>query len=209
MNSIILGLNSDIAKNISGRLVGDGWRVFGTSRSTCDFTDKRSIDKSYELIGMAWDLLIFAVGALEPIGKFQSIEADDWDRCVMVNTLGPLRMFRHLLTHANAGASAVFFSGTNPTKRNPLYSAYSSSKAMLVRAVEEIDGEVKPKCFVLAPGFVRTKIHASHDVASRQDGTSHEDIYACLKHCMSRPKEEIGGRVVHVPTWLTVWKEMN
>lgn len=207
--ALILGINSDIAMNLAGRLKNEDWQIYGTSRSGCDFSKKESIDKAVLMIAMPWDLLIVGVGALEPIGKFASIHPDDWEAGVMVNCIGPLRMFHHLIPHRQTGASAVFFSGTNPMKSNPLYSSYSAAKAMLVRAVQEIDSEIDTKCFVLAPGFVRTKIHEVHDVSERKDGTTHEQIYGCLKHLLSRPKSEVGGKVFHVPTWFQLWKEMG
>lgn len=216
MNALILGLQSDIAKNISERLTADGWSVQGTVRSSCDFASNESIDKAVSLIAQPWDLALFSVGDLMPIGKFSGIHPDDWARSVQVNATGPLRMLYHLIPHRRPNACAVFFSGTNPLKTNPLYSAYSASKAMLVRAVQEIDSEMPDlRCFCLAPGFVMTKIHdATIKARVRNErlalggGTSHEAIYACLKYYMGRPKNEVGGRLIHVPTWAQAWLEM-
>lgn len=206
MNCIILGLNSDIARHIAQRLITDGHTVAGTVRSSCDFSNNDSIDKAVGLIAMPWDLLVCAVGSLMPIGKFASVHPNDWAQCVQINALGPLRMFNHLIPHRRPGASAVFFSGTNPQKTNPLYSAYSSSKALLTTAVQEIDSELTDcKVFTLAPGFVRTKIHLVHDVSLRKDGVTHDTIYACLKHLISRPKIEVGGKKIYVPQWAEVW----
>ena len=207
--AIILGINSDIAKNISGRLIGDGWQVFGTSRSSCDFASNASIDKAVSMVAMPWDLLLCAVGSLNPIGKFSGIHPDDWETSVRVNALGPLRMFNHLIPHRNKDASAVFFSGTNPMRTNPLYSAYSGAKALLARAVQEIDSELDIKCFTIAPGFVKTKIHDVHDVANRSLGTTHEQIYECLKHSIARPKSDVGGKTIFVPYWYQLFKEMS
>lgn len=208
MNVIILGLASDIAQNLAKHLGEEGHSVMGTVRSSCDFSKNESIDKAVGLIAMPWDLLICAVGSLMPIGKFASIHPNDWATCVQVNALGPLRMFSHLLPHRRPGASAVFFGGTNPQKTNPLYSAYSSSKALLTRAVQEIDSELTDcKAFVLAPGFIRTKIHDVHNVEDRKDGVTHEQVYACLKHLISRPKLEVGGKKVYVPQWVDIWAE--
>ena len=207
MNAIIIGANSDIAKNLSARLANDGWEIYPYNRMGCDVSDSIAID-SFETPD-EWDLLLVAAGTLSPIGKFVSIPADEWEENVMVNALGPLRLLRHLLPHRKPNAAAVFFSGTNPLKVNPLYSAYSASKALLARAVQEIDSEIDAKCFLLAPGFVQTKIHAVHDVSTRTDGTTHDQIYDCLKHCLSRPKAEVGGKIIHVPTWYQTWKVMN
>lgn len=209
MNAIILGVNSDIAKHIAKSLILDGWHISGVARDSCDFKDVGSIDRAVSLLARPWDLLIAAVGDLQPIGKFSSVHPDDWAAGAMVNCIGPLRMLHHLLPHRLSNASAVFFSGTNPTKTNPRYSSYSASKAMLTRAVQEIDAEIDLKCFTLAPGFVRTKIHAAHDVSGREDGVTHEQIYECLMHCISRPKVEVGGKLIYVANWLRVWQEMN
>ena len=183
MRAIIFGSNSDIAKNLVHRLSLDGWEVDGVR-------------------GDSWDLFICAVGTLKPIGSFEYSDAAEWEESVRSNCILPLRMLRRLLPFRNFMASAIFFSGTNPAKVNPGYSAYSASKAMLVRAVQEIDAELtNAKCFTLAPGFVRTKIHKVHDVSDRGEGTSHERIYQVMKHLLSRPKSEVGGKVFHVPTY--------
>lgn len=209
VRAIILGIGSDIGKDIAARLIAEGWEVHGTVRRSCDFSSNESIDKAVSLIAMPWDLLICAVGDLVPIGKFSAVHPDDWTRSVQVNALGPLRMLHHLLPHRRENATAVFFAGTNPGKTNPLYSAYSSAKAMLTRAVQEIDAELKGcKAFVIAPGFVKTKIHAVHDVSDRQDFTPYEDIYACLVNCMGRSKADVGGKRIYVPDWAMVWKQL-
>jgi NAD(P)-dependent dehydrogenase (short-subunit alcohol dehydrogenase family) len=201
--AIILGATSDIASNISKSLMADDWRIVGTTRLDCDFAHPWMIDKAFPRIAMPWDLLIVAIGSLLPIGEFASIHPNIWAHGVEVNALGPLRMFHHLLPLRRQGAAAVFFSGTNPQKKNPKYSAYSAAKALLVRAVEEIDAELPDiKCFTIAPGFMRTKIQVVHDVSARGAGTTHEQIYDCLLDCLARPKDEIGGKVVVVPDWV-------
>ena len=208
MNVIILGLGSDIAKNFAKNLGAEGHNVVGTVRSTCDFASNESIDRAFYQVAIPWDLVVVAVGTLMPIGRFAGMHPDDWAKNIQVNALGPLRMFSHLLSHRRPNASAVFFSGTNPQKTNTLYSAYSSAKALLVRAVQEIDAETPDmKAFVLAPGFVRTKIHEVHDVSYRRDGVPLDTVYACMKHLIGRPKSEVGGKQIYVPQWAEIWAE--
>lgn len=214
MRAVILGLGSDIARNLAQRLIIDGWEVDGTTRGTCDFASNESIDRAVGGIARPWDLLIVAVGNLVPVGKFTAIHPDDWAQSIQINALGPLRMFHHLIPHRNKDAAAVFFSGTNPGKVNPGYSAYSASKAMLARAVQEINAELDIKAFTLAPGFVQTKIHdatvkagVKNDRLAIGGGTSHETIYKCLQHLLTRPKAEVGGKSIYVPSWADVWKE--
>lgn len=204
--AIVIGLGSDIARELTQRLGKDGWQIVGVYRQQCDLTDNEKIAATARLLSQPWDLLIIAAGTLNPVGSFLSSDADAWERSVRINALGPLRMLRALLASAREEATAVLFSGTNPLRRNPLYSAYSAAKAMLTRAAEEIDAEIAQKIVMLAPGFVATKIHKAHAV-TRKDSTSHDDIYRCLVHVLTRPKSEVGGKKIHVPTWASVWRE--
>jgi NAD(P)-dependent dehydrogenase (short-subunit alcohol dehydrogenase family) len=201
--AIVIGLGSDLASDMAKRLGKDGWFISGSTKGTCDLADVDQIHKTTMLLSRPWDLLIIAPGTLHPVSEFLNTYFEDWERSVRINALGPLRMLRALLPSANKGATAVLFSGTNPLRRNPRYSAYSSAKAMLVRAAEEIDSEVEQKICVMAPGFVNTKIHKAHEV-NRTDSTSPEAIYKCLLYMIERPKKEVGGKVIHVPSWARI-----
>jgi len=201
----IVSPSSDLGRFISGRLVVDGWEVEGVKHN--DYP-----------VGSVVDLLVVCSGTLRPVGKFESFKDppelgiyglgwSKWTKGVYDNLLSPLEhMLRALPLPPES--SVVFFSGTNPEKLNPFYSAYSVAKAGLFRAVQEINGEVDCKVFMLAPGFVDTKIHEATREAGVPNarleaggGTSKEKIYQCLMWCHKQPKEKVGGQSIYVPKW--------
>lgn len=174
MRAIIVGVSSDIGAELALRLIRDGWEVSGTARDAgrwntgdsppqvhlvpCFMESRVSIESAAEFLGK-WDLLIFAVGTMEPIGRFTETDVDAWEMGVRVNAFGPLRMLRLLIPKANDGARVVFFSGPNPHKTSPTYTAYRAGKAILESLATTLQEEMWWLRFdVVAPGVVNTKI---------------------------------------------------
>lgn len=206
-NAIILGANSDIGKEISKRLMKDGWNIFSVYRDSGEWP-----------IG-GWDLVVCCIGVLNPIGKFFETDQNEWESNVESNTLIPLRQLRWIWRDKRPNASVCFFSGAGTSNSARTYSAYSAAKIMLYKMTELLDDE-EPDCkfFILGPGMVRTKIQEQTlRAGSKADnfervskfmsdgdklhgtGTSHDRIFDCLKWCISLPKEVIGGRNIYVP----------
>lgn len=228
--AIVIGIGSDIGRELAMRLAADGWAVWGTSRGTsgfpqlssnvqftsCDLKSHEGILQAidaYRQSGLAWDLLIVAAGTEEPIGTFWECDADAWDDSIRVNALGPLRLLRglHPMRNTNGRPCVVFFSGSGTNSPAPMYSAYSASKIFLIKMCELLDAESPDTSFVIiGPGIVRTKIHeqtlrarersgANYDrvasfLNSGNPGTSHDEIYDCLRWCVDAGKSVVGGR---------------
>lgn len=210
MNIIILGANSDIARELTPRFMVAGDSVFSWTRTSA-------------LPVARWDAIICAIGVLDPIGEFFSLDPDEWEANVDSNALLPLRLLRTLWPMRRPGASVCFFSGAGVGRPAQSYSAYSASKIMLLKMTELLDDEyADTKFFILGPGMVRTKIQQQTLAAGARAmnyervrkfmdegdelhgaGTSHDRIYECLRWCMAQPKDVIGGRNIYVPldTW--------
>ena len=84
--ALVVGQDSEIGKLIGTHLRELGWSVVGTTRrkdtigSTSLFLDARNIDSInkvvrdyYDRFG-DWDLLIIAIGLLNPIGKLSEVD---------------------------------------------------------------------------------------------------------------------------------------
>jgi NAD(P)-dependent dehydrogenase (short-subunit alcohol dehydrogenase family) len=214
MRAVIIGLQSDIGRNIAGRLKLADWEVDGTTRLSCNLEDRASVEEAINRIAYSWDLLLFAAGTMEPIAPFFTTNAEDWERCLTVNVFAPLRILRGLVPLAKPGASVVFFAGPNLTKPSPTYTAYRSSKALLADLVGQLHHESpKIKFLLLAPGVVKTKIHGQtlkagkhaanygrawaimHD---KESSTPMQAIHECLLWALGEPREAVGGRTIHV-----------
>ncbi len=226
----IIGVGSDIGRELAVRFMADGWTVWGTVRTeaavsalgpgisavACDLEDRSAIAaciESFGTAGLSWDVLVIAAGTEEPIGPFADCDPDDWERGLHVNALAPLRLVRglHPFRHRGGVPAVAFFSGAGTNSAAPAYSAYCVSKIMLMKMCELLDAEcADTSYFIVGPGIVRTKIHeqtlaspersgANYDkvvdfLASADPGTSHDDIYACLRWCVAAGKAVIGGR---------------
>jgi NAD(P)-dependent dehydrogenase (short-subunit alcohol dehydrogenase family) len=227
---IVIGLGSDIGRELALRFASDGWKVKGTYRSQagvrglpaaiesvpCELSSRESISAAHGWMRehcQGWRALVVAAGTEEPIGPFWDCDPDEWDRGIGVNSLGPLRLVRALypLRDRAGSPSVAFFSGSGTNNAAPAYSAYCASKIMLIKMCELLDAESPDTSFfIIGPGIVRTKIHdetlrasaraganylrVADFLRSSDAGTSHDDIYACARWCMSAGKKIVGGR---------------
>jgi NAD(P)-dependent dehydrogenase (short-subunit alcohol dehydrogenase family) len=213
-----------MGRELAARLAKDGWTVKGTHHRTppgsgfestaCDLASAASIDAAGRWLVercRGWQVLVVAAGTEEPVGEFWECDAEAWERGVRVNTLSPLRLVRALYPQRSRGASVAFFSGSGTNNPAPAYSAYAASKVMLIKMCELLDAESPDASFfIIGPGIVRTKIHqqtvkagaraganqqrVSEFLRSADPGTSHDDVYSCLRWCMDAGKSVVGGR---------------
>jgi len=234
----ILGASADIGKGLMEFFRHDGFRVAGTFRSqsflnsetktasdlflNCDFSDRASViamAESFKSSGRSWDVLLSAVGTMEPVGRFVDVDFDEWQKSVETNFLSQLRAF-HLLypfRRKDQVNSVVLFAGggTNNPFRN--YSAYCVSKIALIKMCELLDDECPDlNVFIVGPGWVRTKIHEQtlklgdragvnyaktrEFMESNHVGTDLKDIYRCIVWGIEQGRPVAGGRnfsVVH------------
>jgi len=227
---IVIGLSSDIGRELALRFAADGWIVKGTYRAEsgmrglpesiesvhCDLTSRQSVAAAQEWMRehcKGWHALVVAAGTEEPIGQFWECDADAWDRGIEINALAPLRLVRSLypLRDPAGEPSVAFFSGSGTNNAAPAYSSYCVSKIMLIKMCEQLDAEsTDTNFFIIGPGIVRTKIHeetlkadtragANHRrvtefLRSSDAGTSHDDVYSCVRWCMNAGKKVMGGR---------------
>jgi NAD(P)-dependent dehydrogenase (short-subunit alcohol dehydrogenase family) len=188
----------------------------GWSLVSCDLASPASVDGAVQRLRelqIEWDLIVIAAGTEEPIGAFFEGESDAWERGFTVNALAPLRFLRgvHDFRKRDGQAAVVFFSGAGTNNAAPAYSAYCASKILLIKMCELLDAECPDTSFfILGPGIVRTKIHqqtlrapaksganyrkVTDFLQSDNPGTSHEDIYQCVRWALLAGKAAVGGR---------------
>lgn len=233
--AFILGASADIGIGLIQSFRADGYRVGGTYRSEkgfadhltddfihCDFRDARSIDAMvarYVERDMHWNVLISAVGTMEPVGRFFDVPFSEWENSLRINLMSQLEAVHRLYPYRRPGVDnhLVFFAGggTNNPMRN--YSAYCVSKIALIKMCELLDDECPDlNVFIVGPGWVRTKIHeetlrnadrAGDSYAKTLDflssgkaGTDMQDIYDCIAWGIREGRSVVGGRnfsVVH------------
>ena len=174
--ALIAGIDSVIGELIASSLLNDAWKVLGTSRRDetiktksnsffCDFSDSKSIDKCVSSIiqfSPKIDLLILAVGVLDPIGKYHDVDFDKWEEGFYINCIGPLRFINKILPSLkNQNKSMVLtFAGGGINSSPERFFSYTLSKVALTKSMELFAAEEPNVRFVsLGTGWIDTPIH--------------------------------------------------
>ena len=91
------------------------------------------------------DVLICAAATLGPIGLTSETAAAEWADAVTTNLLGAMHAARAVLPgmQEQRAGKIIFISGTGAEGPRPRFSAYSASKAGLVRFAESLAEEVR------------------------------------------------------------------
>jgi NAD(P)-dependent dehydrogenase (short-subunit alcohol dehydrogenase family) len=109
---------------------------------------------------------VLAAGTLGPTGPLLESCPSAWLECMQVNLLGNLAVARALLRPmlATGYGRIVAFAGGGSAYAYPLFPAYSASKTAMVRAIENLDCDLRGKgdfaTACLAPGAVETDMLA-------------------------------------------------
>lgn len=213
MKAIIFSLSSDIGLALARHWEQMGWEVFGTVRTPsaavrelnaevvhCDLAEGDSIDRACAELAERcgrWDLLVLAAGTLEPIGKFDEVAIEAWERSLQVNLMGQLRAVHRLLPLRNQQTALVepavlFFAGGGTNAATLRYSSYTLSKIALIKMCELLDAEIPDTRFViLGPGYVKTKIHEATFAAKERAGESLQRLLDRLAAGQCTAMEEV------------------
>ena len=190
--ALIAGIDSAIGASVAQQLSSQGWKIYGTSRRSlnkdsanifsCDFAQKESIDSCLDqLIGedITFDLIVFSVGVLNPIGEFEFTNPDDWEENFYINALGPIRFLRGSMKMAKSSNSplVITFAGGGINSAPTHYSAYTISKVALTKAMEIFSAESPEIRFVsLGTGWIKSPIHQQTLAAGSASGLNQKEL---------------------------------
>jgi NAD(P)-dependent dehydrogenase (short-subunit alcohol dehydrogenase family) len=109
------------------------------------------------------DVLVNAAGVYGPIGPLAETDMAHWTAAIATNLLGTVYAMRAVLPHMVAQRKGVIvnFSGGGAVAPFPRFSAYSASKAAVVRLTETVAEEVREsgvRVNAIAPGAVNTRL---------------------------------------------------
>lgn len=135
------------------------------------------------------DVLVNCTGVLGPIGLTSAVVEDDWVRAVETNLFGSFYLTRAVLPVmlAQSMGKIINFSGGGAAYARPYYTAYSTSKAALVRFTESLAEELREAHIdvnTIAPGAVNSRMWDQVRALQDPDPKTVEDI---------RKMEETGG----------------
>lgn len=230
---IIVSASSDIGGALAHHWRAAGHPVVGTYRTAsaavdalehagislvpCDLSDTASVRAASAALirsAPAWDVLVLAPGALEPVGRFLDCDFEEWAASLTVNLTNQLRLIHALLPARSRGTApgplVLLFAGSGSNGAAPGYSAYTVSKIALTKMCELLDAELPDTRFaILGPGWVRTKIHQATLRAGARAGVAHRrtldmlaggawtpmaEVLACCDWLATAPRAVVGGR---------------
>ncbi len=146
---------------VAGRELGA--QVVAVSANVARRADvERGVALALEVFGKI-DVLVNAAGIYGPIGPLAESDMDAWAAAVETNLLGTAYALRAVLPGmiARREGSVINFSGGGAVNPFPRFSAYSASKAAVVRLTETVAEEVKEysvRVNAIAPGAVNTRM---------------------------------------------------
>ena len=214
----MIGTGRDLSR------LGDLTADSGVVPIRCDVAHEDQIETVAAILNeraLGWDMFIGAVGQLSPIGPFFETDRAAWHRSAALNGHRQLALLHaiHPFRRARPFARVAFLVGGAINRSFPCYSAYSLGKLALVKFCELIHDECPDiHSVAVGTGWVATKIHrqtlaaaasagenlarTEEFLARNEQGTSMEDIMACLDWCFGQDRDVTGGRnisIVHDP----------
>lgn len=132
----------------------------------CDVSDEHQVDQLFalanEVLG-GLDILVNNAGVYGPKGSTEEVDRGEWRRAIEVNLFGTLYACQKAIAifKQQAGGKIVNLSGGGATAPLPYFSAYSASKAAVVRLTETLSEEVKAfgiDINAVAPGALNTRL---------------------------------------------------
>lgn len=131
-----------------------------------DVSEKQDVDRAVEqVIGQLGkvDILVNSAGILGPVGPMVDNKHEPWIEAVMTNLVGTFLCCKAVLPFMikRRMGKIINMSGGGAANPRPMFSAYSASKAAVVRLTETLSEEVKEyniQVNAIAPGAVNTRM---------------------------------------------------
>lgn len=176
MHAFIVGHDSELGRCIGNHLLKNGWTVVGTTRRKeevtatklyLDANDLKSIDDAvcrFLTTTVEWDLLVIAIGILNPVGKITDVDFESWRKSVDVNFVNQLYVIKKLIEESPAQSvkprKVLTFAGGGTNSATTNFSAYTLSKIALIKATELLAAEYPEVTFLsLGTGWMKSPIH--------------------------------------------------
>ena len=227
---VIISISSDIGYSLAKKWSQDGFEIYGTYRKKskkltqlkkmgvnlfrCDLEKKESLNKSMRKLNkIKWDVLVFATGSQNPIGSFEKVKFDKWEKSLNVNFINQLNILHCMLPNRKKSKKkpiVIFFAGGGTNNATINYSAYTVSKIACIKICELLDAEIKDTRFtILGPGWVKTKLHKQTLKKKKNSGVNYfrtikhfkkndfypiEKVISCCDWLINSNKKLISGR---------------
>jgi NAD(P)-dependent dehydrogenase (short-subunit alcohol dehydrogenase family) len=160
--SVVLVARSEAQLTVAAQTIKGSRGTIATY--VADVTDESAMSRVIESVRESLGpitILVNNAGSLGPLGPFGESTHDDWWRCVEVNVRGSAlcaQLVLHDMTAMGRGRIINIVSG-GAAMSSTYFSAYSASKAAVVRWIECIASELQTygvRVFAMEPGTVAT-----------------------------------------------------
>ena len=174
---LITGASRGIGLEFARQYASDGWEVIATARDPSDAHELKALDLRVEPLDMAdldtvvafadgvkgLDLLIANAGTNDPMNAESLDDAKRWAKMMVVNSIGPFILARHLLPRMADGSKLIAItSGMGSlSETSGGWIPYRTSKAALNMGWRSLSLEARARKVVMAmlsPGWVKTRM---------------------------------------------------
>jgi len=109
------------------------------------------------------DVLVNCAGVIGPIGPLETSDASDWARTIEINLYGSMHLARAVIPgmRERRQGKIILLSGGGAAYARPFFTAYSSSKAAVVRFAESLGQELEDaniQVNAIAPGPIKSRM---------------------------------------------------
>lgn len=245
--AIITGAGRGIGKHLAKKLAKEGIIVIMTARTqdeiekvsreidneggkslalTSDISKVDDVKRLVETVIKKFskiDILVNNAGIIGPIGPIENIDINEWETNIKNNLFGTFHCIRTILPHmiAKQYGRIINLSGGGAFNPSPNFSAYSSSKAAIIRLTETIAMEVDKYNITInaiSPGAIKTnmteEIAQSGNLAGSElekakkviedGGSSLEDVAKLVLFLISDEANELSGKSISAR-----WDDLN
>ena len=184
---MVTGAGRGIGRAISLALASEGANLILTARSEtelqsvaseiresgvtalvipCDVSQPSQVESLFNKTQQHYgslDILVNNAGMIKPIGPIEETDPMEWMNTISVNLFGTYNCSRAAvpIMRAQGYGKIINMSGGGATSANPFFSAYSTSKAGIVRLTDTLAAELEAfhiDVNAIAPGPVYTQI---------------------------------------------------
>lgn len=170
-----------------------------------DVSITSDVERAWQAVAYEWDgidVLVNNAGIQGPMGSMHEINVEDWWRTIEINLRSTFLCSKIVLPkmiEQNRG-KIINFSGGGAVTPRPFFSAYSASKAAIVRLTETLAAELEKNHIdvnAIAPGAVNTQMLDQRLAAGSRIGEFERDA--------AKDLVQSGGTDIEKPAALAVF----
>ncbi len=194
----------------------------------CDVSNSKHVDQFFKKIFTKVkkiDILINNAGIYGPKGEIENLSWKDFKKTIEINLFGSIYLIKKIIPHFKKykKGKIIQMSGGGAASPLPYFSAYATSKAAIVRFVENISKELvseKIDINAIAPGPINTRMldevlsenpetvgrsfYKKSLIQKKNGGTDIKKIIDCIEFFCHKKSDGISGKLISV-----LWDNWN